>query len=369
MVEDAFTHIWALSPASAVDVGNHEYDGKVPDWSPGTVAGHLDQLQAISDRLDMLGALTEEQDIDRGVLCAEIASIRFDWHELRSTATNPMRWVYQLDPDLYMKRSYAPAAERARTVTRLLAQADSFLQAARGQIDPVIPRTFAGWGAETASGLGGMIRNDVAAAFGLADGDPVKLELAAAAVHAADALDGFAAWIGDERAPHTDGSFPIGAKRMERLLQVSELVSMSLDEMLAVAEQDLAANLAAFVDVVEGLDGSMEPRQVYQKYVASVHCEPGELVATAEAMLEEIRQFLIDKDIVTVPSEVRARVAETPPHLRWVFAMMDTPGPYETEATEAFYYVTPVDPSWSDEEAGQWLDGPQHVCPRGHLDT
>jgi uncharacterized protein (DUF885 family) len=48
-------------------------------------------------------------------------------------------------------------------------------------------------------------------------------------------------------------------------------------------------------------------------------------------------------------------VEETPEFLRWGFAFMDSPGPFEQNATEAYYYVTPVDPGWSDEQKEEWL--------------
>ncbi len=355
LVEETFAHIWALDPGSAVYVGKHEYDGLVPDWSAPAVATHLDGLQALADRMAMLDDLSEDQDLDREILTAEIAAIRFDWHELRNHARSPMRWVYPLDPDLYMKRSYAPAAERAQSATQLLRQAEAHLALAQERLDPVVPRTFASWGAEAASGLAGMIRSDTVDAFGLEEGPELEA-LRSACADAADALDGFAAWIRDTLLPYADESFPVGPARMERLLQVSELITMSVETMVEVAEQDLADNLEAFVEVAEELDDGLSPREVYQKYVASVHATADELIPTTGAMLEDIRSFLIERDIITVPSEVRAQVAATPPHLRWAFAMMDTPGPYETEATEAYYYVTPVDPTWSEEEAEQWLE-------------
>ena len=34
---------------------------------------------------------------------------------------------------------------------------------------------------------------------------------------------------------------------------------------------------------------------------------------------------------------------------------MDTPGPFETKATEAYYYVTPVEPDWPPQQKEQWL--------------
>jgi uncharacterized protein (DUF885 family) len=72
--------------------------------------------------------------------------------------------------------------------------------------------------------------------------------------------------------------------------------------------------------------------------------------------VEAARQFLVDRDIVTIPSEVRVTVTETPPYARsGSFASMSTPGPFETRATEAFYYVTPVQPEWGDEQKEQHL--------------
>jgi hypothetical protein len=50
------------------------------------------------------------------------------------------------------------------------------------------------------------------------------------------------------------------------------------------------------------------------------------------------------------------QVAPTPPYARsGSFASMDTPGPYEQKATEAFYYVTPVEPDWDDKHKEEHL--------------
>jgi uncharacterized protein (DUF885 family) len=79
----------------------------------------------------------------------------------------------------------------------------------------------------------------------------------------------------------------------------------------------------------------------------SDHPTAAGLLAATRATLEGTRQFLIDHAIVDLPSEVRPIVAETPPYARvGTFASMDTPGAYETNATEAFYYVTPAEADW-----------------------
>ena len=49
-------------------------------------------------------------------------------------------------------------------------------------------------------------------------------------------------------------------------------------------------------------------------------------------------------------------IEETPPYARsGSFASMDTPGPYETRATQAFYYVTPVEKDWDAQHAEEHL--------------
>ena len=78
------------------------------------------------------------------------------------------------------------------------------------------------------------------------------------------------------------------------------------------------------------------------------HPTAANLIPDARRNLESIRQFLVDDRIVSLPSKVRPLVEETlPPFRSTSFASMDTPGPFEKKATEAYYYVTPVEPTWS----------------------
>jgi uncharacterized protein (DUF885 family) len=50
-------------------------------------------------------------------------------------------------------------------------------------------------------------------------------------------------------------------------------------------------------------------------------------------------------------------VEETPPFARALStASMDTPGPYENKATEAYFNVTLPDPSWTAQKTEQWME-------------
>ncbi len=77
------------------------------------------------------------------------------------------------------------------------------------------------------------------------------------------------------------------------------------------------------------------------------HPTEADLIPSAGRTLEKTRSYAIDHHIIKIPSAVRPNVVETPPYARvGIFAAMDTPGAYETKATEAFYYVTPVEKDW-----------------------
>jgi hypothetical protein len=77
----------------------------------------------------------------------------------------------------------------------------------------------------------------------------------------------------------------------------------------------------------------------------------------ARAQLAQLRQFVLDQHIVSIPREEQALVAESPPYNRGNFAYISIPGPYENPAVKATYYVAPPDPAWSAAERRAYLPG------------
>jgi hypothetical protein len=103
------------------------------------------------------------------------------------------------------------------------------------------------------------------------------------------------------------------------------------------------------------IDPASKPIAVF-KAIQRDHPTEQSLIPDTARDLDMIRQFVIDRQVLTLPSPVRARVTETPQYLRATsFASMDTPGPFETKATEAYYYVTPVEPDWPPPQKEEWL--------------
>jgi uncharacterized protein (DUF885 family) len=86
------------------------------------------------------------------------------------------------------------------------------------------------------------------------------------------------------------------------------------------------------------------------------HPAADELLPTAQRELADLRAFVIAHHLVTLAPENDVHVVETPIFDRQTtLAAMNTPGAFEKVATQAYYYVTPVDPTWSDAQREQHL--------------
>src|SRR5205085_9590560 len=86
------------------------------------------------------------------------------------------------------------------------------------------------------------------------------------------------------------------------------------------------------------------------------HPKASELLKTSQDSLDEIRRFIVSKQIITIPPSEPATVKETPPFMRsTTSASMDTPGPFETAKLDAFYNMTLPDPRGSAAERADFM--------------
>jgi uncharacterized protein (DUF885 family) len=161
-----------------------------------------------------------------------------------------------------------------------------------------------------------------------------------------EAFENAAKWLETELLPKSKGSYAIGADAFMKKLAAEEMLDIPLDKLLAIGEANLKKDRDAFIATAAKIDPKLPADKVLARLTED-HPKPDDLVGATRGTIERTRQFLIDKKIVSVPSEVRPTIAETPAFMRvGTFASMDTPGAFETKATEAFYYVTPPEKEW-----------------------
>jgi hypothetical protein len=148
----------------------------------------------------------------------------------------------------------------------------------------------------------------------------------------------------------SSGDFRIGAETFSKKLQYDEMVDLPLDKLLEIGWADMRKNQEHFKRLAKEIEPDKEPSAVLEE-LGENHPAPDQLLNSFRATFDGLISFIRTHNIVTIPSDVQPIVEETPPFMRaTTFASMDTPGPFETHATEAYFNVTLPDPSMKPDE-------------------
>jgi uncharacterized protein (DUF885 family) len=360
-VDEYAEALFAWSPSTATALGLHQYDARLEDRSAAAVAARVKTLQRLRRRLAAVarpGRLAPDEAIDAEALAGRIRGELLDLETVRTWRHNPM--PYLLLPSFALsglvKRDFAPPARRLRAVTARLRAVPGLLRAMRENVENP-PRDFTQLSAQVARGALAFLRRPLADWAREAAGEDARLlqEFEDARRPAVRAVEEAADWLKGDLLPRSRGAFALGAENFQKKLLYEEMVDVPLDRLLAAGEANLRRDYDALVATARKIDPAKSPAQVMEALAAD-HPREDDLIPAARRTVEKVRHFVIDRDLVTVPSKVRPRVTATPPFFRvGGFASMDTPGAYEKRATEAFYYVTPPEPGWNARRKEEYL--------------
>ncbi|AFE06406.1 hypothetical protein COCOR_05491 [Corallococcus coralloides DSM 2259] len=358
-VDAYFEEHFRRSPMSATSAGVHTYDGELRGFRPEERASHLaflkDRLAALPQAVDR-ASLPPGDRADYDILENHFHARILDLETVRSWERNPNAYlgfasnaVYQL-----INRDFAPLEERMRSAVKRMAVVPEVFAAAPANLKNP-PKLWTEIALEQVKGTRSLYAQTLPQAFEPVQDAALQAEFKQAQARCLEAIDGYIRFLKDDLLARSNGDFAIGEETYRQKLQYEEGVTESIDSLLAWGRAEMKRTQDQFREVAGRIAPGKAPMDVYRE-LGKEHPAGAELVSTTTATLEDIRQFLIDRRIITVPSEVRAKVAETPVFSRALsFASMSTPGPFETKATEAYYYVTPPDPAWSAEQTTQHM--------------
>ena len=360
LVDDVFDAGNRYSPTRAVGNGFHAYDAQIEDRSRARIEQRIAELHGLLDRLGKIdrAALAFDNAIDAQAIDGNLRSELLSMETLKLWTRNPSFYAGQPGGalDALMKRDFAPRKDRLRALIARLRGVPAIYAAGKANIaDP--PKEFTDVALGRAKGTAGFLEGSVATwARDAAGGDAALLAEFETANRAAIAANReFVTWLQSDLQPRSTGSFVLGEARFLEKLRYDEMVDLPLAELLAKGEANLKKDHDDFVATAKKIDPAKTAAQVMAT-LGDQHPTADDLIAAVERSVEAARQFVIDKDLVTIPSEVRPRVQPTPPYARGTgFASMDTPGAYETRATEAFYYVEPIEPDWDAKHKEEHL--------------
>jgi uncharacterized protein (DUF885 family) len=342
-------------PTQGTLVGYHQYDAQLEDNSRKNIGAEIAALKSFEKRIEAIHPDASASDFvprsDREIVLANIRSQLLTLEVIRPWEKNADDYSSTCANGAFslMERKFASPDERLRSLVAREKLMPVLLAEARVNLKNP-PRVFTEIAIEQLPGIVSFFDHDVPLAFADAKDAALKAEFARTNAAVIAALNDYLVWLKMDLLAKSNGDFRIGAETFAKKLQYDEMVDLPLDKLLEIGWADMRKNQAHFKEVAKELEPNKEPSAVLEE-LGENHPAPNQLLNNFRATFDGLISFIRTHHIVTIPSDVRPIVEETPPFMRaTTFASMDTPGPFETHATEAYFNVTLPDPSLKPED-------------------
>jgi hypothetical protein len=344
--------ILETDPGIASYAGDHRFDERLPDLSPGAVADRVTMLRDAADAL--ASAEPDESDtpahVDHAVLTALVERGLFELTDVREHEWNPLE--HNPGPLLHalLSRPFAPAAERLTSLGGRLAAIPDALATARAVLRDV-PRIHAETAIGQFAGTAALIRVELPTLLAQEPGMRSAVEPSAAA--AIDSLDEFGAWLRKTMESGEPGRDPrLGRPLWEARLWHTLDTELPAAEVLARAKANLDGVSAALREAAAELIGGPPTDATVRRALDSLaaqHPDDASIVDLAKVTMDEATDFVRKHDVVALVDDPCV-IEEMPEFARGVaVAYCDPPGPLEKADVPTFYCIAPTPADWPPE--------------------
>jgi uncharacterized protein (DUF885 family) len=355
--EDFLAGYLAWRPELSVSLGFHEYDGKTSGLSKESLVRELTRLKSYDQMLNQFDttSLSDRMFYDFRILQCGIKDEIFNFEEMESYTKNPMTYAGAMDVNIYIKRNFAPLIDRLKSIIAIEKEAPIIFAVAKSNLVDSLAKPYIETAIQIAKGSADFLNSDLKVALKVLKKDSLMAVFETTNNKAISELKAFIEYLEKEKLPKAHNNYALGREKYRKMLLYGEDISMPSEKILEIGLAELEREKDVFNATAKIIDPNKKPVEVYQN-LQKEHPTSNSLIPDIKKNVEAIRQFLIDKKIITIPSEARVKVEETPKFARsTTTASMDTPGPFEKKATEAYYYITPVDPAWTAKQKEDWL--------------
>ncbi|MDX6612974.1 MAG: hypothetical protein QOD75_2160 [Blastocatellia bacterium] len=354
-VNEFLESYFSAHPDFAARAGRHEFDGKLPDWTAAGIAAEIKRLHAMKDRAHAFAeaTLNERQRFERDYLTSVVDGELFWLESAEWPFRNPYFYADGIDPDVYVSREYAPLDQRLRAYTAYAKAIPAALAEVRKNLRTPLPKSYVKIGHTSFGGLVSFYEKEVPAIFASVKDEQLQQDFQSANAGAIAAIKDIDAWFTSLEATATD-NFALGAEKFSAMLKATEGVDFPLDKLEEVGRRDLDRNLAALKEACTVYAAGKTLKECVAK--AQANKPAGGPVEVARQQLKDLKSFIAEHKVVSIPGTEEALVAEAPAYRRWNFAYINIPGPYEKNLPST-YYLSPPDASWTQAEKDAYTPG------------
>lgn len=355
-------YYFKFNPSAGTAAGFHQYDDQLEDYSRASIDKQIAVLKKFKAEFKEHSLPAKATDaevaewIDLNLVINDINSHLLALENIRGWEKNPDSYSGGVTNSIFiiMARTFAPPDQRLKSVIVREKQIPAVFAAARQNLKNP-PPIFVDVALQQIPGIVSFFQKDVPEAFKDVKDQKLLDEFHATNQKVIDSLNQYKEWIEKDLKPQAHGDFRIGADNFSKKLLYDESVDIPLPRLLEIGMANLRKNQESFKAVAAKIDPSKTPQQILEE-LEKDHPAPDKLLQTFRDTLGGLRDFLDQHHIVGMPSQVLPILEETPAFERALtFASMDTPGPFEKVAKEAYFNVTLPEPDWKPEQVEEHM--------------
>jgi hypothetical protein len=337
-------------PPMASFAGDHRFDDRLPDLSPGAVADRVTMLRDGTDALSGLDTddLQPQEQVDHAILSAMVERSLFELTQVREHEWNPLE--HNPGPLLHalLSRPFAPADVRLASLGGRLAAIPDALATARAVLRDC-PRIHVETAVGQFAGTAALIRDELPTL--LAEEPRMRTAVEPAAAAALGALDEFGGWLRARADSGEPGRDPrLGRPLFEARLWHTLDTELTAAEVLGRARRNLdqvGEQLRTVAAELVGGPASDETVRRALDELAAEHPDDASIVDLAKLTLAEATDFVREHDLMALVDDP-CLILQMPEFARGVaVAYCDPPGPLETADVPTFYCISPTPSDWS----------------------
>ncbi|ANU08749.1 DUF885 domain-containing protein [Paraurantiacibacter namhicola] len=350
------------NPVYATSLGDHRFDGELPDISADGRAEARAAFDVLRRRMTAIdfAQLSRQNQVDYRLLENSLAYSAFSEDELQAWAWNPQYYHSIASSSIYtlVARDFAPWPERFDSIVQRMEKLPAFLAAARQQIDVSrVPKVHAETVAKQNAGISMLVETVLLPEVVATGVSRTRFDDAVAGLKVA--LAEHQAWLDDVVVPGAEGEFRLGPDRYATKMAFALQTDMSVAELQGRAraayteargQMEVIARTFPECDV----PGQQEAIQCALAISYADRPERGNLEEAARGTLAEATAFTEKEGFVRMPDGPVEIITMPVFQQGNSVAYLDAPGPLE-RSLPAFYAMSPVPDDWTEEQATSFL--------------
>ncbi len=351
LCDEFFDVYYTYHPSHATRQGLHQYDAHLGHYHRDEVDETLRKMKTVQQQLAQIEprSMNRRHALDYPVLSTRIKREIYWIETWRHWERNPLFYKDAITEGIFnlVSRNFAPLGERLQLVISRERDIPDVLQAARENLTNPPPeyteqaiRYFTG---------AKIFFNGIVSEFASVENDELKKEFQQTNARVLAALDNFVAFLQNDLLPRSHGNFAVGEAGIQAILDCEEAMDVPVKDILARCYHDLNAVEAELAECARQIDATKTLEEL-RAQMQENHPSRDELLPTMRRELAQMRAYLSECNLMTIPSEMPEVIISPMPTYRTAGGgMMLTPGPFETQATEAYLAINLPQPDWSAE--------------------